>query len=223
MPSCLYASSSSSWPGPLFFFLPAHASTSSTDWMWFGEVGYRDVYSTEITRARRARRWRRSWSPLAWLMANMRGGPGVHFTGAGHLHHPRGLHRRAADARPAAAAGHARGGRRRLPAVLVRVEPVDDGAHVVAPVAVRQGRSGARPRRQPSTSSRCRCSNWPAAWPWAWCVLAAVGAAALYVAAGQMALTPFGVQHRGPRAPSPDLARGGVLPDAGASARGSAA
>jgi len=34
--------------GVLFFFLPFTVDFL-TDWMWFGEVGYRDVYSTEIT------------------------------------------------------------------------------------------------------------------------------------------------------------------------------
>ena len=34
--------------GALFFFLPLTVDFL-TDWMWFGEVGYRDVYSTEIT------------------------------------------------------------------------------------------------------------------------------------------------------------------------------
>lgn len=34
--------------GALFFFLPFTADFL-TDWMWFGELGYRDVYSTEIT------------------------------------------------------------------------------------------------------------------------------------------------------------------------------
>ncbi|MSO36345.1 MAG: hypothetical protein EXQ54_07955, partial [Acidobacteria bacterium] len=33
--------------GALFFFLPL-AVDFLTDWMWFGEVGYRDLYSTEI-------------------------------------------------------------------------------------------------------------------------------------------------------------------------------
>ncbi|MDP2319487.1 MAG: UPF0182 family protein [Acidobacteriota bacterium] len=34
--------------GALFFFLPFTVDFL-TDWMWFGELGYRDVYSTEIT------------------------------------------------------------------------------------------------------------------------------------------------------------------------------
>lgn len=34
--------------GALFFFLPFTVDFL-TDWMWFGEVGYRDVYATEIT------------------------------------------------------------------------------------------------------------------------------------------------------------------------------
>jgi uncharacterized membrane protein (UPF0182 family) len=34
--------------GSLFFFLPLTVDFL-TDWMWFGEVGFRDVYSTEIT------------------------------------------------------------------------------------------------------------------------------------------------------------------------------
>ncbi|MGE3491352.1 MAG: UPF0182 family protein [Vicinamibacterales bacterium] len=56
--------------GALFFFLPFTVDFL-TDWMWFGEVGYQDVYSTEIT-ARAAMAVGTFVAAAAWLMAHMR-------------------------------------------------------------------------------------------------------------------------------------------------------
>jgi len=56
--------------GALFFFLPFTVDFL-TDWMWFGEVGYQDVYSTEIT-ARAAMAVCTFVAAAAWLMAHMR-------------------------------------------------------------------------------------------------------------------------------------------------------
>ncbi len=57
--------------GALFFFLPFTVDLL-TDWLWFGEVGYQDVYSTEI--AARAVIGVAVFAVAAiWLMANLRG------------------------------------------------------------------------------------------------------------------------------------------------------
>lgn len=56
--------------GSLFFFLPLTVDFL-TDWMWFGEVGYQDVYSTEIT-ARAALAVAVFLVAAGWLTANVR-------------------------------------------------------------------------------------------------------------------------------------------------------
>ena len=56
--------------GVLFFFLPFTVDFL-TDWMWFGEVGYRDVYSTEIT-ARATLAVAVFVAAAAWLTFHMR-------------------------------------------------------------------------------------------------------------------------------------------------------
>ncbi len=56
--------------GALFFFLPFTVDFL-TDWMWFGEVGYQDVYSTEIT-ARAALAVAVFVASAAWLALNVR-------------------------------------------------------------------------------------------------------------------------------------------------------
>ena len=65
----------------IFFVLPATLDFLA-DWLWFGEVGYRQVYSTEITRARR---WRGVVSfvvAMAWLDRACAAGAGVDVAGA---------------------------------------------------------------------------------------------------------------------------------------------
>ncbi len=56
--------------GGLFFFLPLSVDFL-TDWMWFGELGYQDVYATEIT-ARAALGVGAFVAAAAWLLAHMR-------------------------------------------------------------------------------------------------------------------------------------------------------
>ena len=56
--------------GALFFFLPFTVDFL-TNWMWFGEVGYQDVYSTEIT-ARAVLAVGVFVAAAAWLMLHMR-------------------------------------------------------------------------------------------------------------------------------------------------------
>ena len=56
--------------GALFFFLPLTVDFF-TDWMWFGEVGYREVYSTEIT-ARVSLAVAVFVVGTTWLMVHMR-------------------------------------------------------------------------------------------------------------------------------------------------------
>jgi len=56
--------------GSLFFFLPLTVDFL-TDWMWFGEVGYQAVYSTEIT-ARAALAVAVFLVAAGWLTANVR-------------------------------------------------------------------------------------------------------------------------------------------------------
>ena len=56
--------------GALFFFLPFTVDFL-TDWMWFGEVGYQAVYSTEIT-ARAVLGVAVFTAAAAWLMLNVR-------------------------------------------------------------------------------------------------------------------------------------------------------
>ncbi len=56
--------------GALFFFLPFTVDFL-TDWMWFGELGFRDVYSTEIT-LRAALAVAVFVVAGAWLTANVR-------------------------------------------------------------------------------------------------------------------------------------------------------
>ena len=102
-----------------------------------------------------------------------------------------------------------------VPDRVVRVEPVDDAAHVVAPGAVRQEpiRCSATTRR--STSSRCR--------RWSCCAGLLLGLrrarggrrrSALYFVAGQVALTPFGLRIDERARRHLHLARGRVLPGA---------
>ncbi len=57
--------------GALFFFLPFTVDFL-TDWMWFAEVGYQDVYSTEII-ARAVMGVAVFAVAAIWLMANVRG------------------------------------------------------------------------------------------------------------------------------------------------------
>ena len=56
--------------GALFFFLPLTIDFL-TDWMWFGEVGYRDVYSTAIS-SRAVMAVVAFVIAAVWLMVNMR-------------------------------------------------------------------------------------------------------------------------------------------------------
>ncbi len=56
--------------GALFFFLPFTVDFL-TDWLWFGELGYRDVYSTEIT-ARAGLAVAVFAAAVAWLTLHVR-------------------------------------------------------------------------------------------------------------------------------------------------------
>ena len=113
---------------------------------------------------------------------------------AGVVHDARGIHHRAADARSAAAAGPAGRRHRRAPAGAVRRVAVADDSLVVASSAVCRVRSAARARTPASTCSRCRSSIGSAASRWRWSSWPRSGRRAIYVFAGELALTPFGLR-----------------------------
>jgi len=177
--------------GAVFFFLPLSVDFL-TDWMWFGELGYQAIYSTEIT-VRAALGVAAFAAAVAWLMAH--------------------LSLALASISPAPVAFTTREGFTVALPTRDQLRPLVTMAVVVAAFLFASFAS----------SQWMTVLNWWHQTPFgksdpvlghdaslyiftlpalelargmvmALIVLAAAGSAALYVAAGQMALTPFGVR-----------------------------
>jgi len=177
--------------GAAFFFLPLSVDFL-TDWMWFGELGYQDIYSTEIT-VRAALGVGAFAVAVAWLMAHLR--------------------MALASISPAPVAFTTREGFTVALPTRDQLRPLVTMAVVVAAFLFASF----------AASQWMTVLNWWYQTPFgksdpvlghdaglyiftlpalelargmvmALIVLAAAGSAALYVAAGQMALTPFGVR-----------------------------
>ena len=198
----------------VFFVLPATLDFLA-DWLWFGEVGYQQVYATEI-RARALAGVVVFAVAMAWFAGACAPGAGLDVAGADGLHDARRLHGVAADARAGAAARPDPRGDRVVSDRLVRVKPVDDAPLVVEPGAVRQGGPSAWPRCGDVCLYAAGAANCCGAMCMGLVLLAAAACAGPVFRVGPGRPHALRAAHRRSSAPAPRVARHRALPRAGA-------